>query len=238
MDMCRNPLYCFIPPHVIDALTESQDADIRRIAIQTKEVGGEARAVRTTLATMPMMATVPSPAGTKHRLVYDMQMRRSPLPGRLVRTEGQGSVGDAAADEAYDHAGLTYDFYQAIFNRNFLDNNGMTLISSVHFDRNINNAFWNGEQMFYGDGDGRIFQRFTRALDVVAHELTHGVIIHECNLVYQDQPGALNEHFADVMSALVRQWHLNQTVNQADWLLGPGHHCARDWDQVRAYHEG
>jgi Zn-dependent metalloprotease len=221
MDPRHDPLHCFIPPHVLDRLSESDDPEVRRIAVQTIEVASEARAVRATLATMPMMAAIPSPAGTKHRLVYDMETRRLPLPGKPARQEDQDSVTDDAVNEAYDYSGYTYDFYQEIFQRNSLDNNGMSLISSAHLGRNINNAFWNGEQMLYGDGDGIIFSTFTKALDVVAHELTHGVITFECNLIYQDEPGALNEHFADVMSALVKQWRNNQTVTQADWLLGP-----------------
>jgi Zn-dependent metalloprotease len=85
---------------------------------------------------------------------------------------------------------------------------------------NYNNAFWNGEQMAYGDGDGKVFRRFTRSLNVVGHELTHGVVTHTCNLEYQDEPGALNEHFADVMGSLLQQWRKKQTVAKANWLIG------------------
>jgi Zn-dependent metalloprotease len=127
---------------------------------------------------------------------------------------------DPAVNEAYDHSGDTYDFYKEVFKRNSLDDRGMSLISSVHVGKNYANAFWDGEQMAYGDGDGRTFVRFTKALDVVAHELTHGVVTHTANLEYQDEPGALNEHYADVMGILVKQWRRNQTVQQADWLIG------------------
>jgi Zn-dependent metalloprotease len=220
MHTCRNPLHCFVPPYVLDQMVNSTDPRIRNIAVDAIAVSSTARAVRATLATMPMMAAIPSPAGRKHRLVYNMERRRFPFPGRLVRSEGDQAGNDEAVNEAYDYAGVTYDFYREIFGRNSLDNNGMSLISSVHYGVNIANAFWNGEQMLYGDGDSTIFLRFTKALDVVAHELTHGVITHESNLVYEDEPGALNEHFADIMSALVKQWHKKQTADQADWLLG------------------
>jgi Zn-dependent metalloprotease len=96
----------------------------------------------------------------------------------------------------------------------------MALISSVHFRTSHNNAYWNGEQMIYGDGDGQIFVRFTKALDVVGHELSHGVVTHTCNLVYRDEPGALNEHFADVFGVLVEQWKRKHTAKTADWLVG------------------
>ena len=97
----------------------------------------------------------------------------------------------------------------------------MTLISSVHLGKNYNNAFWNGEQMAYGDGDGVIFIGFTNSLDVVGHELTHGVVSHTCNLEYRNESGALNEHFADVFGSLVKQWKRKHTAAKADWLIGP-----------------
>jgi Zn-dependent metalloprotease len=169
---------------------------------------------------MPAMAAIPSATGGKDRVVYDAQSRRFPLPGQRRRGEGDPPTGDPAVDEAYDFAGDTYDFYRQVLNRRSLDNRDMTLVSSVHYGVRTNNAFWNGEQMLYGDGDGRLFDRFTKGMDVVAHELTHGVIQFTANLEYQDEPGALNEHFADAMSALVKQWKRKQDVKEADWLLG------------------
>lgn len=239
---CHNPLHCFLPPYVIDRLTESEDPEIRRLGIDAMASAAATRAVRSTLAMMPMMAAIPSPAGTKHRLVYDMKTRRSPLPGKLIRSEGDAAVADKAINEAYDHAGITYDFYKDIFDRNSLDNRGMSLISSVHYGRKENNAFWTGEQMLYGDGDGRIFVRFTKALDVVAHELTHGVISFTSDLKYEDEPGALNEHFADAFGAMVKQWYLKQDVNAANWLngdtiMGPAvtAKCIRTFKEGKAY---
>ena len=222
MHTCHNHLHCFLPPHVLDRLLESDDEEIRRLALDAIKRSAAARAMRLTLSRMAIMAAIPSPAATKYRLVYDMNHINlmQLLPGKLVRSEGDSPVSDEAANEAYDYSGVTYDFYKEIFNRNSLDDRGMSLISSVHFGTRFNNAFWNGEQMVYGDGDGSLFIRFTKALDVVAHELTHGVVQHTSNLQYLNESGALNEHFADAMSALVKQWHLKQDVTQADWMLG------------------
>ena len=220
---CHNPLHCFLPPHVIDRLIDSDDPEIRRLGAEAIANAATARAMRSTLATMPMMAAIPSPAGSKHRLIYDMENQPPApffMPGKLVRSEGDSSGTDEAVNEAYDYSGVVYDFYAEILQRNSLDGRGMSLISSVHAGRRYNNAFWNGEQMAYGDGDGRIFIRFTKALDVVAHELTHGVVTHTSNLEYRDESGALNEHFADAMGALVKQWYLKQDVEMADWLNG------------------
>jgi Zn-dependent metalloprotease len=184
--------------------------------------------MRVTLSRLSGMTAVPSPQGLKYRLVYDMKHNSSifSLPGELVRSEGDTSASDEAVDEAYDFSGYTYDFYKEVLGRNSLDNQGMSLISSVHLGVGYNNAFWNGQQMAYGDGDGKAFLRFTKALEVVAHELTHGVTTHTCNLEYRGQSGALNEHFSDVLGVLVKQWHLRQYVDQANWgvggeLLGP-----------------
>ena len=213
-------LYCIIPPYVVDHMASSSDADIRKAALEIAKSASAARASRSLLATMPAMAAIPSLAATKERYVYDLQGRRFGLPGKLVRREGMGPSGDEAVDEAYQGSGIVYDFYKEQFHRNSLDNRGMALISSVHYGRNHNNAAWNGEQMFYGDGDGRAFIRFTAALDVIGHELTHGVVTHTCNLDYEFESGALNEHFADVFGTLVRQNKNGESVRAADWHLG------------------
>jgi Zn-dependent metalloprotease len=222
MSCCRNPIHCILPPYVLDHLAESSDPDVRRLAVEAIARSATLRATRTTLAQMPAMTAIPSVAGTKDRRVYDMRHQGSSfLPGRLVRKEGDPKSSDPAVNEAYDYAGATYDFYNTLFNRNSLDDHGMALVSSVHLGNRYNNAFWNGEQMAYGDGDGVIFIRFTKSLDVVGHELTHGVVTHTSNLDYRNESGALNEHFADVFGSLVKQWKKKHTAAKADWLIGP-----------------
>jgi Zn-dependent metalloprotease len=222
MHSCVDPRNCFVPPHIIDHMAQSLDPATRARAIATKDKAAAARAVRAAFAAFaPRLATVPSPGFRKHRLVYDMEGRDWPLPGKLRRQEGQEQkTGDDAVDEAYDFAGVTYDFYKELFGRNSLDNRGMTLISTVHYDDRTNNAYWDWRQMLYEDGDSVAFTRFTKALEVVAHELTHGVIQYTCGLLYEDEPGALNEHFADVMSIVAEQWHKRHSVQEADWWLG------------------
>lgn len=219
----HHPLHCYLPPQILERMAQSSDPAVRRAALDAISQSEAFRATRDLLATMSIMAAIPSPQGGRHRLIYDMEhsWNRFRLPGKLVRSEGDEQASeDPAVNEAYDYSGVTYDFYHELFGRNSIDGQGMSLISSVHFGRGYNNAFWNGEQMTYGDGDGQIFTRFTQSLDVVGHELTHGVVQHTCNLIYEDEPGALNEHFADVMGLLIKQWHLGQTVEQADWVVG------------------
>ncbi|AXJ10927.1 M4 family metallopeptidase [Arthrobacter sp. PM3] len=161
----------------------------------------------------------------RRQTVYDNQKKgRSFLPGVRARGWTEPPVEDVAVNEAYDGSAATYEFYRDVFHRNSLDGAGMELVSSVHYGVAFDNAFWDGAQMVYGDGSGRIFQvgGLTRALDVIAHELTHGVTEFTAGLVYSKQPGALNEHFSDVVGSLVKQYSLKQAAAEADWLIGEG----------------
>ena len=226
--MCfRNPIQCIIPPYITDELVKSADPQVRSRAIAQGRSAARMRAFREAAQAMPTLMVAMAPNKKRNRLIYDSR-QTDQLPGTLVRSEGQAKVADGGVNEAYDGAGDTYDFYYKLFDRNSLDDNGMTLTSSVHVaevDDNgqlvaMNNAFWNGEQMAYGDGDGVIFRRFTLSLDVIGHELTHGVESFTSNLEYRAQPGALNEHFADVFGILVRQWKTGETAAKANWVVG------------------
>jgi Zn-dependent metalloprotease len=212
---------------MVEQMAHCPDHRIRERALAALAHGAAVRAVRSFAQRVPALMASPSPTGRRHRLVYDARKKDS-LPGKLVRSEGDAKVADTAVNEAYDFSGDTFDFYLERFGRNSLDDAGMTLTSSVHVgeadgsDRHqpMNNAFWDGSQMAYGDGDGVVFQCFTKSLDVVAHELTHGVQSFASNLLYRGQSGALNEHFSDVFGVLVRQWRRGETAEKANWLVG------------------
>jgi Zn-dependent metalloprotease len=221
----HHPINCIVPPHMVVKIIENgQEAQIER-AMHTLNASGQLRGLRESLAEITKKAHAGT--GNKDRLIYDAQ-NGSTLPGVLVRSEGDPATADDAVNEAYDGAGATYDLYHEIFERNSIDNNGMQLISVVHYLQGYDNAFWNGEKMVYGDGDEdlpeseRLFNRFTIAIDIIGHELTHGVTQFEANLVYRDQPGSLNESFSDVFGSLVKQRVNNQTATEADWLIGAG----------------
>ena len=156
-----------------------------------------------------------------YRSIFDADNKQR-LPGVLVRYEGGKNIGGRTVSEAYNYSGATYNFYKEIFHRNSIDTRGMRLDSTVHYGEEYNNAFWNGTQMVYGDGDGEIFQRFTKSIDVIGHELTHGVTQYEAALEYEGQPGALNESFSDIFGSMIKQHALKQTVDKADWLIGSG----------------
>jgi Zn-dependent metalloprotease len=160
-------------------------------------------------------------AGNKQRTIYTANNTQR-VPGNRVRSEGDPATGDPAVDEAYDYMGNTYDFYWEVFDRNSIDDRGMPLHGTVHFDKDYDNAFWDGQRMIYGDGDGQQFERFTKSVDVIGHELTHGVTQDEAGLIYFGQTGALNESISDVFGSLVKQYVNNQKADKADWLIGQG----------------
>src|SRR5207302_5822793 len=126
----------------------------------------------------------------------------------------------ASVNQAFDGLGDTRQFYLDVFQRDSIDGRGMRLDGYVHRGVKFNNAFWDGREMVFGDGDGQIFGDFTGSIDVIGHELTHGVTENTAALEYHDQPGALNESVSDVFGSLVKQWVRKQTADQADWLIG------------------
>jgi Zn-dependent metalloprotease len=190
------------------------------------------RAIQESLvANPPSLALTTKPAVT----VYDCHNSTS-LPGTPISKPGSSS--DATAKRTFEETTAVADFYNTCFGRNSIDDRGMTLMSSIHYDVAYNNAFWNGSQMTYGDGDGQIFLDFTRSNDVIGHELTHGVTQYTAGLVYTNEAGALNESISDVFGSMFRQWRAGQTVDDADWLIGAdimgpaarakGYTCLRD----------
>ncbi|HWJ71775.1 MAG TPA: M4 family metallopeptidase [Kaistia sp.] len=219
-EVCR---CCIVPPYILEAVAERGTDEQRHAAQQTLAVDHHIRSQRAALTQAQSRSTNVASAGAMHRnrRIYTAS-HSTGLPGTLVRSEGQGPGSDVAINEAYDGLGATFDLYSAVYGRNSIDDNGMDLIGTVHYGNGYNNAFWNSVQMVFGDGDGTIFNRFTIAIDVMGHELTHGVTGATAKLEYHDQPGALNESISDVFGSLVKQRSLGQTAAQADWLIGAG----------------
>ncbi|HXA60329.1 MAG TPA: M4 family metallopeptidase [Streptosporangiaceae bacterium] len=198
--------------------TRSSDPELRAIARRTLVVDAARRTERRlTLGQAP----APRGPGTPDRTITDAGHQEA-LPGRTVRTESGPACADPVADQAYNWLGVTFDFYATTFDRASIDNAGLPMISTVHYGQQYDNAFWNGSQMVYGDGDGTLFTCFTGPLDVTGHELTHGVTQYSGGLDYYGQPGALNESLSDVFGSLIKQYHLGQTAHRADWLIGQG----------------
>jgi Zn-dependent metalloprotease len=215
-----------VPPHIIEALARSESPQQREAAIVTLSADASLRQARLMAQIAPLGTHLGAPGAgppRKHRRVFDAG-NGSTLPGVLVREEGAQAVGDVAVNEAYDGLGATWDLYADVYDRNSIDDAGSDLIASVHYLRDYDNAQWDGTQMVFGDGDGTVFRRFTIAVDVIGHELTHGVTAATANLTYQDQSGALNESVSDVFGSLVKQFvaRPQQTADAANWLIGEG----------------
>jgi Zn-dependent metalloprotease len=218
----RHSIFCILPPHLIRSISERGSKRQREIALRTSASDATFRAMRAAPGFAAAPAPVPAAAVSgKQRTIYSAGGQET-LPGTVVRTEGSDPSGDVAVDEAYDGLGSTYDMYLEAFARNSIDDEGLPLDATVHYGQNYNNAFWNGQRMVFGDGDDELFNRFTIAIDIIGHELTHGVTEDESGLVYFQQPGALNESLSDVFGSLVKQFSLQQDAAQADWLIGKG----------------
>lgn len=132
-------------------------------------------------------------------------------------TSSSNNWNDASAVSAHYNGSITYDYYLNTHGRNSINGNGGTIISVVNITdeqgQSYGNAFWNGMAMFYGNG-GSVFKPLAGALDVAAHEMTHGVIQNTANLEYQNEPGAINESMADIAGAMVDRsnWQLAEDI--------------------------
>ena len=204
-----SPRCTFIPPWLAERV-DGPDAALRDEALRTRR-GIEARSARR--ATV----AVEGPAWT----VHDAGSTTS-LPGAPVRSAGDPESGDVAVDEAATGIGATLAMFAEVLDRDSHDDAGAPVSLTVHYGSNYNNAFWDGTQLVFGDGDGKVFERFTKPVDVLAHEFSHAVVEHTAGLVYRGQSGALNESVADVFASCLKQRLLGQEADEGDWLIGEG----------------
>jgi Zn-dependent metalloprotease len=215
MNACRC-LNCITPPYVLRKLLENKDEKIRQSALNTLLATSRLRGERTVRAAL--FATVAPTNG--RRTIFDARHKNDLSTAVMARSEGGPPSNDATVNRAYDGFGTTNEFYKKVFSRNSIDDRGMRLNGYVHRGIDFNNAFWDGQGMVFGDGDGQMFTDFTKSLDVIGHELAHGVTEFTANLEYHNQSGALNESMSDVFGSLVKQWSKKQTADKADWLIG------------------
>ena len=155
--------------------------------------------------------------GAVSRLTYSAENSEN-LKAKLMVTDSE-STSDNVAQAAHDHAKTVYDFYKIKFGRDSYDGRGADIVSTVHFKKNYNNAYWTDwhGQMVYGDGDGRTFAPLALALDIVGHELTHAVTSRTARFVYAEEAGALDESFADYFGVMV-----SNQGDITDWKMGEG----------------
>jgi len=211
----RRLLMGIIPPYMLKEIALKGTPTQKARAMNSLLISAKIRGMREAFGQF----YVSTPTGTKCIRVYDAQNGQN-LPG--TQTPNPAKSKDIAVKEANSGASITYDLYKSVYDRDSIDDKGMCIESTVHYEKDYNNAFWDGKQMVYGDGDGDLFNRFTISIDVIGHELTHGVTEYEAGLEYADQPGALNESMSDVFGSLVKQKSKKQTAEKADWLIGEG----------------
>lgn len=217
------PCCAVVPPYLLQRLAQAGEPQRARFAPSVADAATRTLAHDETRRRRRAASAEsrPTRSGGLRRSIADAGGTRE-LPGRPVRGEGAPATGDPAADEAYDGLGDTYALFEQAYGRSSLDGRGLALRASVHYDRNYDNAFFDGEQMVFGDGDGEVFDRFTRSVTVIGHELTHGFTQYTAALVYSGQSGALNESVSDVFGVLVEQHARSQLATQASWLVGEG----------------
>lgn len=244
-------IYCsIVPSSVLLKLSKDKSltAEERKGFADTEKLDVELRKVRTQARKLTQVSSALSPAvvglaGPPTVTVYDCNHSQT-LPGSPAANPG--SSPDITARQAFNTTTQVAKFYEDVFARSSVDNAGMTLMSSIHYGTKYNNAFWNGFQMTYGDGDGNIFIDFSNGNDVIGHELTHGVTQHSMQLAYANEPGGLNEGMSDIFGSMFRQWMAKQDVKSADWLIGKdimgegakskGYTCLRDMADPAAAH--
>ncbi|MFC4096779.1 M4 family metallopeptidase [Euzebyella saccharophila] len=205
---------CFIiPPHILEELAKRGNSSCK------KTLNDTARITEKRQTALNHLLQREHQESRGDRYIYDCKNTYQQRV-ELIIEEGGEFIKDETANEAYKTSGFVRDYFKNAFGLNSIDGNGLDIISNIHYGENYNNAYWDGDEMTYGDGDGKEFTDFASAIDVVAHELAHGVTQFLSNLEYQSQPGALNEHFSDVFGTVIKQKYLNQTVEEADWLIG------------------
>ena len=200
---------------------EQQKKDAQRAMQSIISIRGRKLAQHGQVKLPTLAATLKPPL---RRKVCDSRGSGS-LPGMIKREEGQAATGDKDVDAAFDLSGDAYTLFEKVLQRKSIDNNGMPLVSSVHYiepgEQFYNNASWFDNQMIYGDADPNVFTTVLLRT-VAAHEMGHGVVHFEGGLVYSNDTGAMNEHFADVFGILAEQFFKKQDVNQSNWLIGEG----------------
>lgn len=217
-------MHCILPPYMSDKLRDKTGGEDSNADNQFRNKRKILAAIAPAKKKNSMAAAGVKPVTKMYRELYDAGQMPLAL-GKLIWKEGQTMPAkDKDAKNVIAGAGNVWNFYKKLFGRNSLDNHGLSLIQTIRYRENPHepfyNAFWDGEQMFYGTGDPKYTNSFTTDLDIIGHELTHGVIDFEAQLEYKNQSGALNESYADVFGILVKQWVNKTPARKADWLIG------------------
>lgn len=209
----------FIPNYLLKKLAERGNDNAEKTLIKTKEVQNiiEEQKKNNLIRDITKL----NKERFSMRWIYDSEGTKR-FKNKLVRKEGDSPILDEIANISYDFCAKARDYLKNNLGRNSIDNRGMDIICNIHFGHQYNNAIWveGINQLSIGDGDGSIFINLARSIDVVAHEIAHGVTQFVNDLEYEGQSGALNEHFSDVIGTAVQQFVKGENAKTADWLIG------------------
>ncbi len=218
----RNPKHCFLPPYMLDKLKKSKDKDTADAATRSIEISKKIRLDRKYFSSRKpkvlemFLEKAEDPAILRPNIeVYDCNHTMD-MPGIFMNKD----FGDADHINVKRNLEIAWKYYFDLFGRNSFNGKGAKVITSIHYAMQYNNAHWDGRQLVFGEGDGKIFKSFTLDIDLVAHEFSHGVSPVQVALDYAGESGALDESFSDVMGSLVKQRYMNSDVNNSSWLMG------------------
>ena len=218
---------CFIvPPEVLKELSRNQRLTPQNAKMYQDSYSGDDAAANDPRRPSRCIADRLRPASS-----WKLRRTRPSSTSSIAETEPRCLAGrwptrrpaPSGFQTVFKTTGQVADFYRTVLGRNSVDNRGMDLVSSLNYSRNYQNAFWNGQQMVYGNGDQHIFIDFWKSPDVIGHELTHGVTQNESGLRYEGESGALNESISDCFGAAFNQWVMKAPASKDEgWLIGAG----------------
>ena len=229
--MCNqhfDPIHCIVPPYMTNKLLESSNQLVANLAINSNFRSFRFHNDRnffqkSSLHEKTILGVLSKTTGTNvmQMKVYDCKQKTDfNSAAKLWDSKTNKKISSVAANNVIKGGKASWDFYSQLFGRNSIDDKGLVINQYIHYDKGLDNAYWDGRRMVYGDGDGVVFTSFTSDIDVIGHELTHGVTEHEANLAYENQAGALNESFSDIFGIMIKQRYNNQDVKKSNWLIG------------------
>jgi Zn-dependent metalloprotease len=229
--MCKshfNQIHCIVPPYMLTRLMESGNKKIADLAINSNFRSFRFHNDRIFFQhsnphEKAILGLIAGQTGKEKMQmeVYDCKQKTDLAQATLLwDSKTNQKITSVAGKNVIKGGKASWDFYWQLFGRSSIDNKGLLLKQYVHYDKGMDNAYWDGRRMVYGDGDGIVFTSFTSDIDVIGHELTHGVTENEANLDYENQAGAMNESFSDIFGIMIKQRFNNQDVKKANWLIG------------------
>lgn len=222
IDDCRKPCTCcfVIPPYLMKQIYTIDEIRAQMLVSNESQVKSISEGQQTPISEGHQAVVLQAKANNGPIIsVYDAKNRER-LPGTVATSNQKENphVADPVVNTAFKRTQAIHEFWLKVFGMCSFDNRNGEIRTTVHFGKNFANAFWNGQQLVFGDGD-KTFKHLLE-LSVMGHEFGHAITGSKLN--YKGESGALNEHLSDVWGSLFLQYKMNHTVDQASWLIGEG----------------